>query len=98
MAKLSIKPLDDRIVVEQDKAEDKTVGGIVLPDTAKEKPHRGKVLAAGPGKLLKNGGRGAMSVKVGDEVYYGKYAGSDVEVDGKKYVILKESDVLAILE
>ncbi len=98
MAKLNIKPLDDRIVVEQDEAEDKTAGGIVLPDTAKEKPHRGKVLAAGPGKLLKNGNRGTMSVKVGDEIYYGKYAGSDVEVDGKKYVILKESDVLAILE
>jgi chaperonin GroES len=98
MAKLNVKPLDDRIVVEQSEAEEKTSGGIVLPDSAKEKPHRGKVLAAGPGKLLKNGNRGKMSVKVGDEVFYGKYAGSDVEVDGKKYVILKESDVLAILE
>ena len=98
MAKLTIKPLDDRIVVERNEAEDKTPGGIVLPDTAKEKPHRGKVLAAGPGKLLKDGKRGTMSVKVGDEVFYGKYAGSDVDIDGKQYVILKESDVLAILE
>lgn len=98
MAKLNIRPLDDRVVVEQSEAEDKTPGGIVLPDTAKEKPQRGKVLAIGPGKLLKNGERGKMSVKVGDEVFYGKYSGSDVEIDGKKYVILKESDVLAILE
>ncbi|MGQ9650754.1 MAG: co-chaperone GroES [Phycisphaerae bacterium] len=98
MAKLNIKPLDDRIVVEQCEAEDKTAGGIVLPDSAKEKPQRGKVLATGPGKLLKDGGRGKMSVNVGDEVFYGKYAGSDVEINGKKYVILKESDVLAILE
>ena len=98
MAKLNIKPLDERIVVEQCEAEEKTAGGIVLPDSAKEKPQRGKVLAAGPGKLLKDGGRGKMSVKVGDEVFYGKYAGSDVEIDGKKYVILKENDVLAILE
>ena len=98
MAKLNIKPLDERIVVEQCEAQEVTAGGIVLPDTAKEKPQRGKILAAGPGRLLKDGGRGQMSVKVGDEVFYGKYAGSDVEIDGKKYVILKESDVLAILE
>ncbi|NLE61346.1 MAG: co-chaperone GroES [Planctomycetes bacterium] len=98
MAKLNIKLLDDRIVVEQNEAEDRTAGGIVLPDSAKEKPQRGKVLAAGPGKLLKDGGRGKMSVSVGDEVFYGKYSGSDVEINGKKYVILKESDVLAILE
>jgi len=98
MAKLRIKPLDDRIVIEQCEAEERTAGGIVLPDTAKEKPQRGKVLAVGPGKLLDSGKRGTMSVKVGDEIFYGKYAGSDVEVDGKKYVILRESDVLAIIE
>jgi chaperonin GroES len=98
MAKLNIKPLDDRIVVEQCEAEQKTAGGIVLPDSAQEKPHRGKVLATGPGKLLDSGNRGQMSVKVGDQVFYGKYAGSDVEVDGKKYVVLKEADVLAIIE
>ncbi len=98
MAKLNLRPLDDRIVVEQSQAEDKTAGGIVLPDTAKEKPQRGKVVAAGPGKLLDSGERGKLSVKVGDEVFYGKYAGSDIEVSGEKYVILKESDVLAIIE
>ncbi len=98
MAKMRIKPLDDRILVEQGEAEEKTAGGIVLPDTAKEKPQRGKVLAVGPGKLLDSGARGQMSVKVGDEVFYGKYAGSDVEVDGNKYVILKENDVLAIID
>lgn len=98
MAKLNLKPLDDRIVVEQSAAEEKTAGGIVLPDTAKEKPQRGKVLAAGPGKLLDSGERGKLSVKVGDEVFYGKYAGSDIEVNGSKYVILKENDVLAIIE
>lgn len=98
MAKLNLKPLDDRVVVKQSEAEEKTAGGIVLPDTAKEKPQRGKVVAVGPGKLLDSGERGKPSVKVGDEVFYGKYAGSDVEVDGTKYVILRESDVLAIIE
>jgi len=98
MAKVNIKPLDDRIVIEQCEAEEKTAGGIVLPDTAKEKPQRGRVVATGPGKLLDSGQRGTMSVKVGDEVFYGKYAGSDVEVETKKYVILRESDVLAIIE
>ncbi|HSW46969.1 MAG TPA: co-chaperone GroES [Phycisphaerae bacterium] len=98
MAKLKIKPLDDRIVVEQCEAEEKTAGGIVLPDTAKEKPQRGKVAAAGPGKLLDSGERGQMSVRIGDEVFYGKYAGSDVEIDGTKYVILRENDVLAVIE
>ena len=98
MAKLNLKPLDDRIVVEQSAAEEKTAGGIVLPDTAKEKPQRGKVLAAGPGRLLDSGERGKLSVKVGDEVFYGKYAGSDIEVNGSKFVILKENDVLAIID
>ncbi len=98
MAKLKIKPLDDRIVVEQSEAESKTAGGIVLPDAAKEKPQRGKVLATGPGKLLDSGERGQMSVKVGDHVYYGKYSGSEVDIDGEKYVILRENDVLAIIE
>lgn len=98
MAKLNMRPLDDRIVVEQSQAEEKTAGGIVLPDTAKEKPQRGTVVAVGPGRLLDSGERGKPSVKIGDEVFYGKYAGSDVEVNGHKYVILKESDVLAIIE
>ena len=98
MAKINIKPLDDRIVIEQSTAEEKTAGGIVLPDSAQEKPQRGKVVAAGPGKLLDSGERGKLSVKVGDEVFYGKYAGSDVEIGDKKYVVMRESDVLAIIE
>lgn len=98
MAKLKIRPLGDKVLVKRLEAEEKTAGGIVLPDTAKEKPQRGKVMATGPGKLLDSGERGQMSVKVGDVVFYGKYAGSDVEIDGAKYVILRESDVLAIVE
>jgi chaperonin GroES len=95
---LKIKPLDDRVVVEQHKAEEVTAGGIVLPEQAKEKPTRGKVLATGPGKMLDTGNRAKMCVKVGDDVFYGKYSGSDVEIDGKKYTVLRESDVLAIIE
>ncbi len=92
---LNLKPLDDRIVVEPLEAEEKTAGGILLPDSAKEKPQRGTVVAAGAGRLLDNGKLAEMSVAVGDEVIYGKYSGSDVEVDGVKYKILRESDVLA---
>jgi len=95
MKDIKLRPLDDRIVVEPVEAEEKTAGGIVLPDTAKEKPQRGKVLAVGPGKLLDNGQRGEMSVAVGDEVIYGKYAGTDIELDGREIKILRESDVLA---
>lgn len=98
MAKAKVKPLDDRVLVQQSEAEDRTAGGIVLPETAKEKPQRGKVIAIGTGKLLDSGQRGKMSVAVGDEVFYGKYAGSDVEVNGDKFVILKESDILAVIE
>jgi len=93
--KLNLKPLDDRIVVEPLAAEEKTAGGIVLPDSAKEKPQRGTVLAVGIGRLLDNGKRGEMNVAVGDEVIYGKYSGSDIEIDGREIKILRESDVLA---
>jgi chaperonin GroES len=92
---INLKPLDERIVVEPLEAEEKTPGGIVLPDTAKEKPQRGTVLAIGPGKLLDSGERGPLSVAVGDEVIYGKYSGTDIEVDGREVKILRESDVLA---
>ena len=93
--KVNLKPLDDRIVVEPLEAEEKTAGGLFLPDTAKEKPQRGTVIACGPGKLLDSGERAPMSVVVGDEVIYGKYSGSDIEVDGHEVKILRESDVLA---
>ena len=95
---MKLKPLDDRIVIKQSEAEEKTSGGIILPDTAKEKPQIGTVVATGPGKILDNGSRGTMSVKNKDEVIYAKYVGSDVEIDGEKYVILRESDVLGIVE
>lgn len=95
MAKLKIRPLDDRVVVQPVDAESTTAGGIVLPDSAKEKPQRGTVLAVGPGKLLDNGNRGTLSVAVGDVVIYGKYGGSEIEVDGEEVKILRESDILA---
>ena len=95
MAKIKIRPLDDRVVVEPIEAEETTAGGIVLPDTAKEKPQRGVVVAVGPGKLLDNGQRGELSVAVGDEVIYGKYGGSDIEINGDEVKILRESDILA---
>ena len=95
---MAVKPLDDRVLVKQSEAEQTTAGGIVLPDAAKEKPQRGKVIAAGPGKLLDSGERGAMSLKKGDEVYYGKYAGTEIKIDAEEYVILRESDVLAIVQ
>lgn len=95
--KIKINPLDDRILVEPGEAEEITPGGIVLPDTAREKPQRGKVVATGPGRLLDSGERGQIDVNVGDEIFYAKYAGTEVELDGKEYVILKESDVLAVV-
>jgi len=95
---MKIKPLDDRVLVKQSEAEETTAGGIVLPDAAQEKPQRGKVVECGPGKLLENGKRGEMCVKKGDQVYYGKYAGTEVDIDNDKYVILRESDILAVLD
>jgi chaperonin GroES len=92
------KPLDDRIVVEVLEAEERTAGGILLPDTAKEKPQRGKVTAVGPGRLLKNGSRADVSVKKGDTVIFGKYSGTDVMVGGQEFKILKETEVLARVE
>ena len=95
MAKIKIRPLDDRVVVEPMAAEEVTAGGILLPDNAKEKPQRGTVVAVGPGKLLENGPRGSLSVAVGDEVIFGKYGGTEIEVDGEEVKILRESDILA---
>lgn len=92
---LRVRPLDDRVVVEPLEAEEKTPGGILLPDTAKQKPQRGRVLAVGPGKLLDDGKRSAVAVTKGDEVLYGRYAGTDIEVDQKEIKILRESDILA---
>ena len=95
---MKLKPLEDRIVVKPQEAEAVTAGGIVLPEAAKEKPLMGKVVAVGDGKLLDSGKRGKMSVKKGDVVLYGKYGGSDVEMDGVEYKILREDEVLGIIE
>jgi chaperonin GroES len=95
MAKIKLRPLDDRVVVESLDAEETTAGGIVLPEAAQERPQRGKVIAVGPGKLLDSGSRGELSVSVGDEVIFGKYGGTDIEVDGLEVKILRESDILA---
>ena len=95
MANINLRPLDDRIIVQPLEAEEVTAGGIVLPDAAQEKPQRGKVLSVGPGKMLDGGKRGEVSVAIGDEVIYGKYGGSQVEVDGEELKILRESDILA---
>ncbi len=92
---LKVRPLDDRVVVEPLEAEDKTAGGILLPDTAKQKPQRGRVLSVGPGRLRDNGERSALSVQKGDEVIFGRYSGSDVTVEGREVKIMREGDILA---
>ena len=93
---MTLKPLHDRIVVEAAAKEEKTAGGIILPDSAQEKPQRGTVLAVGPGKRLDSGQLAAIDVNVGDVVLYGKYSGTEVSVDGKDYVILRADDILAV--
>jgi len=92
---MTLKPLDDRVVIETLEAETTTAGGIVLPDSAKEKPQRGKVVAVGPGRLLDSGERCKVSVAVGDEVLFSKYGGTEIEVEGQEVKILRESDILA---
>jgi chaperonin GroES len=95
---MKVKPLDDRVVIKPMEAEERTAGGIVLPDTAKEKPQRGTITAVGPGKLVEDGSRGEMSVKVGDVVLFGKYAGTEITIEGKEHQIMREQDILAIIE
>ena len=89
--------MDDRVLVEPMEADDQTAGGIILPDAAKEKPQRGIVVASGPGKLLDSGSRGEMGVRNGDEVFYGKYSGTEIDFDSETYVVLRESDILAVV-
>ena len=95
---MKLRPLQDRVIVKQQEAEEKTKSGIYLPDAAKEKPTTGKVIAVGPGKLDDNGKPMELAVRAGDTVYYGKWSGTEVEVDGTKYVILRETDRLGVLE
>jgi chaperonin GroES len=95
---MELRPLDDRVVIEPSEAQEKTAGGIFLPDTAKEKPQIGTVVWVGPGRVQDDGKRAPMSVKKGDDVIYGKYSGSNIEIDGQDYVIARESDLLGIVE
>ncbi|MFI5317300.1 MAG: co-chaperone GroES [Myxococcota bacterium] len=95
---MKVRPLHDRILVQRLDGEDKTSGGIIIPDTAKEKPQQGRVVAAGPGKVNDDGKRQAMGVKAGDRILFGKYSGSEVNLDGEEHLIMREEDVLAVLE
>ncbi|HEY9788690.1 MAG TPA: co-chaperone GroES [Candidatus Obscuribacterales bacterium] len=95
--KVQLKPLADRVVIKKIEAEEKTAGGIVLPDTAKEKPQQGEILAVGPGRVDDKGNRQPMEVKVGDKVLFAKYSGTEVKIDGVEYLILAERDILAII-
>ncbi len=96
--KIKFRPMDDRILVEPCEADDTTAGGIILPDTAREKPQRGMVVAVGPGKLLDSGKRGKPGVQVSDEVFYGKYSGTEIEFGPDKYVVIRENDILAVVD
>ena len=97
MAKINLKPLADRVIIKPSEAEEKTKGGIILPDTAKEKPIEGTVVAVGPGKIAEDGKTVKLEVKVGDKVLYGKYSGTEVTVEGDEYLIMRESDIFAII-
>lgn len=94
---MKIKPLQDRVIVKRIEEENKTSGGIIIPDSAKEKPQQGKVMAVGPGKVLEGGTRVDMTVKVGDLVLFGKYSGSEVKIDGDEVLIMREDDILGII-
>ncbi|MCR9292282.1 MAG: co-chaperone GroES [bacterium] len=97
-AKVNLQPLGDRIVVKRDESEEKTVGGIYLPDSAKDKPTRGTIISVGDGRLLDDGSRGAMQVKVGDQVLFTSYAGENIQIGDDEYLLMSEGDVLAVLE
>ncbi len=95
---MRVKPLHDRVIVKRTEGEDKTKGGIIIPDTAKEKPIEGKVVAVGSGKILENGKTLPMQVKEGDKVLFGKYAGNEIKIDGEERVIMREDDIIAIID
>lgn len=95
---MKIKPLQDRILVKRIEEEEKTKGGIIIPDAAKEKPQEGRVIAVGDGKVLDNGTKAPLTVKVGDKILFGKYSGTEIKIDGEEHLILREDDVLAIVE
>jgi chaperonin GroES len=95
---MNIRPLNDRILVKRLESEEKTAGGIIIPDSAKEKPAEGEIVAVGPGKMTDKGERVAMDVKAGDRVLFSKYGGTDVKIDGQDYLIMREDDILGVVE
>jgi chaperonin GroES len=94
---MNVKPLADRVIVKPLEAEQKTAGGIIIPDNAKEKPQKGEIVAVGNGKIADNGDKVAMELKKGDKILYGKYSGTEVSIEGQEYLIMRESDVLAVI-
>lgn len=94
---MNVKPLEDRVILKPMAAEEKTAGGIIIPDNAKEKPQKGEVIAVGPGKTSDKGQKIDMTLKKGDQVLYGKYSGTEISIDGQDYLIVRESDILAVL-
>jgi chaperonin GroES len=94
---MNVKPMEDRVILKPMEAEEKTAGGIIIPDNAKEKPQKGEVIAVGPGKVNDKGAKIEMSLKKGDKVLYGKYSGTEITIDGQDYLIVRESDVLAVI-
>ena len=95
---MKIRPLQDRVIVKRVEEEEKTKGGIIIPDTAKEKPQEGEIIAVGPGKVTDDGKKIPMEVKVGDRVLFGKYSGSEIKIDGEEHLIMREDDILGIIE
>jgi chaperonin GroES len=95
---MKIRPLHDRVIVQRLEEEEKTKGGIIIPDTAKEKPQEGKVIAVGPGKVLENGTKVALDVKVGDKILFGKYSGTEIKIEGEEFLMMREDDILGVIE
>jgi len=95
---MKIRPLHDRVIVQRLEEEEKTKGGIIIPDTAKEKPQEGKVIAVGTGKILENGTKISLDVKVGDKILFGKYSGTEIKIEGDEYLMMREDDILGVIE
>ncbi|MBI4766031.1 MAG: co-chaperone GroES [Deltaproteobacteria bacterium] len=95
---MKIRPLHDRVIVQRLEEEEKTKGGIIIPDTAKEKPQEGKVIAVGPGKVLENGTKTPLDVKVGDKILFGKYSGTEIKIEGEEFLMMREDDILGVIE
>jgi chaperonin GroES len=95
---MKIRPLHDRVIIQRLEEEEKTKGGIIIPDTAKEKPQEGKVIAVGPGKILENGTKTTLDVKIGDKILFGKYSGTEIKIEGEEFLMMREEDILGVIE